>query len=142
MASASSEMKAKEDKQAKKKKLSTLEMLARAYERVPEHERDKNHPTSVCLHLLQNSPAKLRDVIPITMRACRECGLPPGIKFPPGKSLMKAYYEVDRELNGTPANELDAEAKKAAYQTWMEMSQTLDKTLKLLFDKAKDHLGS
>mmetsp|Transcript_24826 Transcript_24826/g.34582 ORF Transcript_24826/g.34582 Transcript_24826/m.34582 type:complete len:142 (+) Transcript_24826:129-554(+) len=129
-----------EEKEGVRKKATILEMLKTAYERVPEHEKDENHPTSICMHLLENSPSKMLDVVSITMKSARGAGLAPGIKFPPGKSLMKACYQVYCEEHGKPEPISDAQQKKAAMENWLEMSQLLDKTLKLMFDKARSHL--
>eukprot|EP00467_Chlorarachnion_reptans_P024604 CAMPEP_0114496728 /NCGR_PEP_ID=MMETSP0109-20121206/5927_1 /TAXON_ID=29199 /ORGANISM="Chlorarachnion reptans, Strain CCCM449" /LENGTH=139 /DNA_ID=CAMNT_0001674025 /DNA_START=72 /DNA_END=491 /DNA_ORIENTATION=- len=124
-----------------KKKVTTAELLQRAFGRIPEHERSDEHPSNICYQLLQKAPPKMLDVVSITLKSCRNAGLPPGVKFPPGKSLMKASYEVYCEIHGDPEPIAEPDQKKAAMETWLEMSQMLEKTLKLMFEKAKTHLG-
>ncbi|GAB5368153.1 hypothetical protein AAMO2058_001294000 [Amorphochlora amoebiformis] len=138
MASERSGEKGTEPSDSKKIKVSVLELLDRAFKRVPEHEKLSKHPTTICYRLLKNCPTKMLDVISISMRAFRDSGLPPGVKFTPGKSLMKACYEEYLELNGNAKPPRDANEKKARIESWMEMSEILDKTLKLVLEKAKD----
>mmetsp|Transcript_29242 Transcript_29242/g.47494 ORF Transcript_29242/g.47494 Transcript_29242/m.47494 type:complete len:140 (-) Transcript_29242:356-775(-) len=134
------EEKTKLDESKKGKKVTILEMLKLAYERVPEHEKSKDHPTSICMHLLEKSPTKMLDVVSITMKAARSASLAPGIKFPPGKSLMKACFEVYCDVHGKAGPIKEPDQLKSAIESWKEMSQMLDKTLKLMFDAARDHL--
>ncbi len=118
-------------------KITTLEILQEAFKRLPKHEQVSSHVTSLCYDLLKNSPKKMLDVIPLTLKACRVCAMPPGVKFAPGKSLMRAAYEVYIEFHGGGATVTELDKKKEKFQSWMEMSQLLDKSLRLVFEKAK-----
>ena len=120
------------------KRLNVGQLLKDAYkDRVPAHEKMEGHPTRVIFTLLQNSPDELQDVVAITLRACRACGIPPNVSVIK-TSLFRCAFQLYCDMK----SESGAKKGEKDMDTWMQMNKLLDNTVRMLLKRAKDMLSS
>ena len=127
------------------KPLRAKALLEKSFQRIPEYKRQPGQPAAVLYELLLRSPDEMLDMITVTCQACHAAGLPPGV--PSAKELMNACYTVyceERAASASqnppaPAVELSAEEKRQKYDTWVDSNEAMEKTVELVFSKAREH---
>ena len=125
--------------------------------RIPEYKRQPGSPSATLFELLLRSPEEMLDMITVTCKACRACGVPPAV--PSGKELLKACYEVycedkaspptediprEDEASAAAVEEMSPEQKQAEKQEqlhhWGDSCEAMESLVQLVFFKAREHL--